>query len=107
MTISDEEAAARSFILMFRFPEHNFKGKTLGQVWDEDPRLLLDIARWKKLAARWPQTHEACQRLLRCERIAALVVEIDKQTREHFKDRARERKRDRELQDRQTEWGWK
>lgn len=93
--------------LWMRWPEHDFRGKTLQQVWDADPRLFLKLARWAKRKQDLEPMHRACELFMAQPQIAALVVELDREAKKRGMARARSRQIDRQFQDRQTEWGIK
>lgn len=103
---SDAEIELGKFQISFKFGEHLTRGKTLAELLDSDPRLLLDIARWTK-PAKLAWTQGPIDRFLALPRVAQVLALYGEQTAERRRDRCKTRTSGTHAErERQREFGW-
>lgn len=87
---SDAEIELGKFQIPFKFREHLTRGKTLAELLESDPRLLLDIARWvKPVKFAWAQA--GIDRYLALPRVAQVLELYGEQTAERRRERCKTR----------------
>lgn len=87
--ITDLEREAGRYTLPFNFGGRPTRGRSLGELLEREPALLLEISRWSRLPKLWPHGARAVDKYCGIERVGNILRLLDEQRRDKPRCRTR------------------